>query len=149
MVSGTASAKCDLTGSYVRTTPGTPDATVDIAVAQDGLAISLDAYGPRMYDGNPTFGGLEGVAILANDDQVCVALLNPHDEECSVTVAPVPGGIRVTQFGQCLTFGANVEASGVFRREPKRSRGTTGKPREHRAAAHTDFGSPQKKNGPP
>lgn len=114
---GAVSATCNLTGSYVRTTPGTLDATVVISDAQDGVAFSLDAYGPPLHDGNPTTGSLQGVATLANDDKVCIALLNARDEECSVIVAPVPGGIGITQFGQCVTFGANVEASGVFRRE--------------------------------
>ena len=115
-MTGTVSAECNLTGSYVRSTPGTLDATVIISEAQDGVAFSLDAYGPRLHDGNSTNGSLEGVATLANDNQVCIALLNARDAECSVIVAPVPAGIRITQLGQCLTFGANVEASGVYRR---------------------------------
>lgn len=119
MTTGMVSAKCNLTGSYVRTTLGTLDATVIISDAQDSVAFSLDAYGPRMHDGNPTNGSLEGVATLANDNKVCIALLNARDAECSVIVTPVPAGIRITQFGQCLTFGANVEASGVYRRESK------------------------------
>jgi hypothetical protein len=119
LLAGSVSAACDLAGSYERTQRGLLPASLKLSAAESGIAFELVAYGPRMYDRNPTIGALEGVATSAQGDLVCAALFTSGDDQCSVAFFEFAGGIKVAQFGRCLTFGAEVNASGLYRKKAK------------------------------
>lgn len=112
---GSALASCDLTGTYVRVQEGLLPATLELSRTEGGLRLALDAYGPRMFDGNPTVGTLEGVVKVASRQSTCTALFTSPEDECSLKMKRARGGVSVVQVGSCLTFGANVDASGFYR----------------------------------
>lgn len=111
-----AFASCDLAGTYVRLQQGLPPSTLELSPAAGGLRFGLDAYGPKMYDGNPTAGTLEGLATPGRGS-ACTALFTSAEDECSVRMTRTRAGVKLVQVGSCLTFGAGVDASGLYRKK--------------------------------
>ena len=116
---GSARASCDLAGTYVRVQQGLLPATLQLSQADGGVRLQLDAYGPRMYDGNPTTGSLEGLATVGGRNSACAAVFISTEDECSLKMTRSKIGVEIVQTGSCLAFGAGVESSGVYRKRNK------------------------------
>ena len=114
-----AHADCAMQGTYVRGPRSTP-ATLQVRQQGEHVTFGLEAYGPKMWDGNPTVGTLSGEMETA--EAGCAAAHISEDEQCTIVVEFSPATAHVHQFGRCLNFGAGVTASGTYRRQAARHR---------------------------